>query len=128
MKITRRDDNQEIESPRDVEFFKAVENLKRKICTPLVGDFVKLEEGIKRISLFHRNGTFQVSDNGSCHLYSNGECDFSGTFFLNKQPLITSKLHLIGTHTGRCWRFKEGEVKAHNGVYTDIEFNLFELN
>jgi len=129
MKITKRYDNQEIDSPRDVEYFKQVEKLKRDILTPLVGDFVRLEEGIKRISTFHRDGTFQVSDDGSCHLYSDGECDFSGGFFLNaKQPLITSKLHLVGTYTGRCWRFKDGEVKVHNGVYTEIEFNLFELN
>jgi hypothetical protein len=90
-----------------------------------VGDFLKLSTG-KYLRFSHDWGDdIQTSKGGSFYL-GRGYCEFSGGLYgaIDKIDLK----EIPETRNGQVWFFRNNQARAHNGIYFDAPFRVFEFN
>ncbi len=90
-----------------------------------VGDFLKLRNG-HYLRFSHDWGKDIQTSRGGSFYFGNGCCDFSGGLYgaVYKKLLVKSAENRMGT----VWFFNNNEARAHNGIYIDIEFRVFEFS
>ncbi len=93
------------------------------------GDWIEFACGtVRRVSnVYHAAGEFtekfQTSSSGSWHIDHNGYVSMSGALHgLNE----SAALILSGIRSGGVWFFHHGEMRAHNGVDTEIVFRVYK--
>jgi hypothetical protein len=91
-----------------------------------VGDFLKFSDGTYMRFSYRLSKSIQTCglDKGSFY-FGDAGCLFSGTL----NPPIDYKIlkQINETKAGEVWFFNENEVKAHNGVYFNVDFRVFEI-
>jgi len=110
---------------RDLEIFSQRFHRLQDKHGPRVGDFVRFADGHEeRISHIWPDGV-QTSEGGSFYL-GDGYCSFSGGL---NTAIPTDELEYRAEHKrGSVWFFHHDHFTAHNGVTTDLDFRVYEVN
>ncbi|EAK8277500.1 hypothetical protein ACM12L_001835 [Campylobacter jejuni] len=119
---------------KDLKMFASIETALLAIKEPKEGDFVEYADGkFARISVDHRNGTFQLSNNIGVFVSEYGSqasgCVWDPNLdYIKRERLIFDNLKPTSkTMKGRCWMFSEGNAGGHGGVWYDIQFKVWLL-
>jgi len=119
---------------KDLELFASIETALLARKEPKEGDFVEYADGkFARISVDHRNGTFQLSNNIGVFVSEYGS-QASGCVWdpnldhIKRERLVFDNLKPTSkTMKGRCWMFSEGNAGGRRGVWYDIQFKVWLL-
>jgi len=120
---------------KDLELFSSIEAALLKRNEPQEGDFVEYADGkFARISVNHRNGTFQLSNKIGVYVSEGGYAQASGCTWdyelddIERERLLFDNLTPTSkTMKGHCWMFSEGSSGGRRGVYYDIQFKVWLL-
>lgn len=107
----------------NIEILNVRQSKLDQIEGPKVGDYIRTLDGELLRFTIDNGDSLQAFYGGSFYLSQSG-CDFSGTC---GESFKKYKLVETGERRkGPVWFFSNGEVKAHNGYYTDAEFSIWE--
>jgi len=116
---------------KDAEILQRREEKYNAIKGFRVGDFVRFSNGvIRRISYIWENergevDSIQTSDGGSYYL-GEGHISMSGSLYPGIAPDYLSGTK--ETMEGSVWFFHHNYSTAHNGVYGNMSFRVFECS
>ena len=104
-------------------------NLKLDFIKPSSGDFILVNNKYYRIAIWHDENKFQYTEGGSFHLSKSGLCSYSGGFDFTYGSTFNVDDFKLTTKfkKGSFWICGNDEVKAHNGVYFDMDFKVWKF-
>jgi len=119
---------------KDLKLFASIETALLERKEPIEGDFVEYADGkFARISVNHRNGTFQLSNKIGVYVSECGSQASGCTWdpeldHIERERLVFDNLTLTSkTMQGRCWMFSGGYAGGGRGVYYNIKFKVWLL-
>ncbi|KIM06068.1 MAG: hypothetical protein KN64_00760 [Sulfurovum sp. AS07-7] len=120
---------------KDLELFSSIEAALLKREKPQEGEFVEYADGMfARISVDHRNGTFQLSNKIGVYVSEGGHTQASGCTWdpdlddIKRERLIFDNLKPTSkTMKGDCWMFSGGNPRGGRSVYHNIQFKVWLL-